>query len=1075
MVVGAVLLLGAVSLLGLPLDLLPELNLPVAVAVADFPGAAPAEVEELLTRPLEEALVTVPRLEHISSYSRPGGTFIILQFDWGTSMDFALLDAREKLDLVQPFLPEEASSPRLIQADPNLFPVMQILIHGSDSPVALRRAAEETVKPRLERLAGVAVADVLGGAREEVHVTVDPMELLLYGLAPGHLALVLGSAGLDLAAGPLREGERERLVRSSGRVGSLQDLRDLPLLPLEQGVLTLGEIAAVDFQETEAGGISRFNGRPSVTIAVRKQSGANTVAVAGSIRRILDSLEADLPPGMALQVVSDQSSFIRESLRNVLEVGVTGGLLAALVLLLFLKSPAATVAVLLSIPVSIVATFVLMFFSGLTINIISLGGLALGLGIMVDNSIVVLENIYRLHQEGAERVKAAVQGSSQVAGALLAATLTTVVVFLPVLFLEGVVSQIFNPLALTVSFALLTSLLVSLTLVPLFASRFLPAANPGEAIAPIPPPETGPIKSPDRTASPASPHPGARSYARLYRSALHRTLDRPWPLFSLVLLLLGASLYFLPRIGSEFLPPIDEGMVNITMELPADASLSLTRARAAALEAKILEVPGVESVKTAAGTGASLGMEGFGSLAANQARLEALLASPGERQASARETADLIRDRLKAEEGAVFKVEESRQSSGGGFMENPVSIALRGSDLQVLEDLSSEIARIVARVPGTREVTSSFQKRRPEVVATLQREAALRRGVSPLEVAAYLRTALQGQQVGRLVSAAGERNIYLKVEAHRCDSLAALESLPFIPASALPGTTASPYPAAAPAVFPAAATPAAATPAAAAASATSAAALPPATRSVPAPFPVRLGELMEFTEVEGPLAIRRSDQVRSAHIEAQVSGRDAGSVIADIRQELAALELPYGYSLDYEGEQRLMEESFSDLRLALLLSLFLVYMLMAAQFESLRQPFVIMFTLPLALTGILGSLLLSGRPFSVPVYIGIIMLAGIVVNNGIVMLDHINRLRRQGTALREAVLEGARVRLRPILMTSLTTLLAMVPLALGLGSGAEIQAPLAVVVAGGLFTSTLLTLFVVPALYYLLERRWQHD
>ena len=1054
MLVGVVLLLGVVSLLGLPLDLLPELNLPVAVALSDFPGAAPGEVEELLTRPLEEALVTVPRLEHISSYSRPGGTYIVMQFDWGTPMDFALLDAREKLDLVQPFLPEEASNPRLIQADPDLFPVMQILIYGSDSPVDLRSAAIETVKPRLERVAGVAVADVLGGAREEVHVVVDPIDLLPYGLAPGHLEQALMGAGLDLAAGPLKEEERERLVRTAGRMTDLDEIKQMPLLPLPGGVLTLGEAASVDMAEAQVGGISRYNGRPSVTIAVRKQSGANTVAVANSIRRALGAMEDDLPPGMALKVVSDQSSFIRESLLNVLEVGLTGGILASLVLVLFLKSPMSILAVLLSIPISIIATFVLMYFGGLSINIISLGGLALGLGIMVDNSIVVLENIFRLHQEGQEREKAAVEGSSQVAGALVAATLTTVVVFLPVLFLEGVVSQIFNPLALTVSFALLTSLVASLTLVPFFASRFLPttAASPSPPSPGIEKEKELPDGQKDSTTpnprTQAPPHPPEKMpYSHMYRRALTRVLKNPWPALSLVLLLLGSSLYFLPRIGSEFLPPVDEGIVNVSMELPPDTPLSLTTLRAAAVEDKLLQVEGVQSVKTAAGTGSSLGAEGFGSLAANQARLEALLAPPGERDRSARETADTIRDTLDDEEGVIFKVEESRQSSGGGFMENPVSISLRGPDLKVLEELSKEIAAVVRQVPGTRETTTSFTERRPEIITSIRQEAALQMGVSPLEVASYLRTTLQGRQVGRLFAPTGERDILLKVAPNRCDSLKALESLPFIPASGPPAPVSIPA-AAQPVPFP-----------------------PP--HSSPS-FPVRLGELVEFTETEGPLAIRRSDQMRSAHIESQVSGRDVGSVMADIRQELAGLSLPYGYTLDFEGEQRLMEEAFEDLRLALILSLFLVYMIMAAQFESLRQPFVIMFTMPLALTGIVGGLLLSGRPFSVPVYIGIIMLGGIVVNNAIVMLDHINRLRRQGEELLEAVTEGARVRLRPVLMTSLTTFLAMVPLALGLGSGAEIQAPLAVVVAGGLLTSTLLTLFVVPAIYYMLERRWRH-
>lgn len=1012
MLTGIIILLGTVSLLGLPLDLLPELNLPIAVATADFPGAAPTEVEELLTRPLEEALTTVPRVEHISSYSRAGSTTIIMQFDWGTAMDFALLDARERLDLVQPFLPSEASSPRLIQADPNLFPVMQVMIHGDADSVDLRRAALETVKPRLERVAGVAVADVLGGAREEVHVTAHPLDLLPYGLTLAHLEQALLAGSLDLAAGPLREEKRERIVRTEGKLVGVDEIRALPLLPFPTGVLTLGAAASVELVQVETGGISRYNGKPSVTIAITKQSGANTVAVANAIRKTLQQLAGELPPGMALQVVSDQSAFIRESLRNVLEVGLTGGILASLILLLFLKSPLATLVVLLAIPVSIVATFVLMFFGGITINIISLGGLALGLGIMLDNSIVVLENIFRLHQEGLDPVEAAKQGGSEVAGALLAATLTTVVVFLPVLFLQGIVAQIFNPLALTVSFALLASLLVALTLVPLFASRLLSSPSPR-------PPAAG----------------GGRKegvfmgFSFLYQQALTRVLQAPLPLLLLVSALLGLSLFLWPHIGSEFLPPIDEGIVNISMELPPTTPLQVTMARAAALEERLLALEGVESVKTAIGTGTSLGPEGFGSVGPHQARLEALLVPLKQRSQTSRDLADTIRDLLAVEEGASFRVEESRQASGGGFMETPVSISLRGRDLQVLEELSAKMVELVQGVPGTREVSGSFQQRRPEILATVRRETALRRGVSPLEVAGFLRTVLQGRQVGRIFTAQGERPVFFKVDPAAINSLADLQSLPFLTVS------------------------------------------PPSPFTAASPSAVPLGELVEFKEAAGPLAIRRANQMRAAYIEAQVSHRDVGSVTGDIQRELANLDLPAGYTLSFEGEQSLMEESFADLQRALILSLFLVYMIMAAQFESLRQPLVIMFTMPLTLMGILGGLFLSGRPLSVPAYIGIIMLGGIVVNNAIVMLDHVNRLRQGGTELLAAILAGTRVRLRPILMTSLTTLLAMLPLALGLGSGAEIQAPLAVVVGGGLLTSTLLTLFVVPAVYYLLEKR----
>ncbi len=1041
MIVGIILLIGAVSITGLPLDLLPELNLPIAVVTADFPGAAPAEVESLLTRPLEEALSTVARVENMRSFSSPGGSVIIVEFDWGTDMDFSLLEAREKLDMARPFLPDEASSPRVMQADPNLFPVMQILVYGDKEPAELRETAQETVKSRLERVEGVAAVDVLGGLKEEIHVILDPIKLLPYGLSPGHLEQALKGGSLDLAAGPLKEEERERLVRTEGRLTSVEDIQALPLLPLPNGFLTVGEIAEVEMVEVAAGGISRYNKKPSVTIAVKKQSGANTVQVAAGVREALNNLEGELPAGIELRVVTDQSKFIREALLNVLQVGLFGGALAAIVLFLFLKSLASTFAVLLAIPVSIVATFILMFFSGITLNIISLGGLALGLGIMVDNSIVVLENIFRYRQEGLSEKEAAAKGTSQVTGALLAATLTTVIVFIPVLFLEGVVSQIFTPLSLTVSFALLTSLLASLTLVPLFASRFLKfKSREGQQ----------PIKGKGGEGKLFN------SFKNYYSRLLDKIIEKPWPLLAGILILLSTSLLFLPRIGSEFLPPVDEGIVNIHMELPLDTSLEATAVKAEEVEEFLFDIPGVENVKVAVGSGSEFGSDGFGNLGKNEARLEALLPPLSERDYTSREMADTIRDELRKFEEAKFKVEESRQASGGGFMETPVSILLRGRDLKVLEELTRKVEAVVIETSGTREVTSTFQQGRPEIIATVNREAALRRGVPPLEVALFLRTILQGSQVARAFTKEGERVIRLKIDPARIDSIAALERIPFIPASLPPGAALAEQeevpvlslrntlPGGRPLNV---------------------------TSPLSGGFPVQLGELASFEETGGPLAIRRANQMRASYVEAQISGRDAGSVTAEIKEELADLNLPEGYTLDFGGEQRLIEDSFADLKLALILSLFLVYMIMAAQFESLRQPFIIMFTLPQTLIGVIGGLLLSGRPFSVPAYIGIIMLGGIVVNNGIVMVDYMNKLREEGTQLKEAVVEGAKVRLRPILMTSLTTLLAMLPLALGLGSGGEIQAPLAVVVAGGLLTSTFLTIFVVPAVYYLLERR----
>jgi hydrophobic/amphiphilic exporter-1 (mainly G- bacteria), HAE1 family len=1009
MLVGVVLLLGVVSFTSLPLDLFPDMQFPVAVIITDYSGAAPLEVENMVTRPLEGALGLVQNIQSLSSTSSPGNSLILMQFNWGTDMNFALLEVRERIDMVRGFLPEGVSSPLVMKADPSMLPVVQLEVAGDESMEEILRLAETIIKPRLERQEGVAMVSLGGGGRQEVAITLDPYLLGHYGVSMDQVAQVVAYENINLAAGSLVEGDKNYQVRAIGEYRDLDEIRNL-VIPTQRGVFYLRDLGRVE-ERTMAAGVNRFNGSRSISITVNKQSDANTVMVSRRVQDALGELENVLPVNIRINKVMDQADYIGESIRNVAEIGLVGALLAVAVLFLFLRNLRSTFIITLAIPVSVVATFVLMFFNGMTMNLVTLGGVALGLGIMVDNSIVVLENIYRMRLLGIPREEAAPEGTNQVAGAIIAATLTTVVVFLPVVFVEGIASQIFAPLAVVVTFALMTSLLVSLTVVPMLSSRFLTDASlPAEA-SPLP-------KTPEDT--PRRQDYFSRIYGKVegfYAAALSWSLRHRAVVVTALILSFGLSLLLIPSVGREFLPYMDEGYLSVRVQLPVGASEEETEKIAIQVEEYLLQVPEVAGVSLSIGGGGSGMRSGMGG-GSNLARLEVILADLNKRSLSSKELAEQLRLELRNIAGAEISVRDSGQMGGMLMGGTPLSLAIRGDDLAELELIATEMASLIRTIPGAREIETSFDEGRPEIQVRVERDVAASYGFSGIQAANLLRTALTGQRVARLRTGGQERDIILTLPPETADSLAALQQLPLL--SPLGGL-------------------------------------------------VPLGEIARFEEAMGPTSIRRYDQVRTASITGEVSGRDIGSVMDDIKILAADYPLPEGYYFDFEGEQRLMEDAFDSLYLALALAVVLVYMIMAAQFESLLHPLIIMFAIPQTVTGVLVSLYLTGRSLSTVSFIGIIMLAGIVVNNGIVLIDYVNLLRRQGLPCREALLQAGPVRLRPILMTTLTTILAMFPLSLGLGSGAEMQAPLATVVIGGLLFSTVLTLVVVPVVYSLSE------
>lgn len=999
MVVCIVLVLGGFSFVNLPVDLLPEMQFPIIAVYTAYEGAAPEEVETMVTRPLEQILATVPAVEKLRSTSGQGSSTVVMEFSWGTNMDFRYMDVREKVDRVKGFLPDGTQAPVVIQADPSMMPVLSMAVTGNLSAEELKRIAEDLVKPRLDRIEGVASVDVLGGVQREVRVEADPALLAAYGLTLDQLGQILRMENLNVSAGRLQDGGSELQVRTMGQFSSLSDLENLVLYKNPAGTIYLRDVARVEDAFKGQQQLLRYNGTPGIGVTVYKQSDANTVKVAGQVNRALRDLEKNMPAGSSVGILFNQADFINDSIANVLRIGLVGALLAVFILFLFLRDLRSTLVIGLAIPVSVISTFVLMYFNGLTLNLITLGGLALGIGMMVDNAIVILENIFRMRQEGKGPQDAAIAGSNEVADAIIAATLTTVVVFLPVIFVKGIASQIFSSMAWTVSFSLFASLIVALAVVPALSAKLLktPGAPNGES---------------QLSQAFGRFFAGVDSF---YGNALRWALShRKW-VVGLMVVAMAGSVAMIPWVGTEFIPGMDDGWLTVTVRLPDGASLEETQELTAVVEQRILAFEEVQYVY--ATVGAAQGMRGPGGGASNRSSLEVRLTPLKKRSLDNNQVADNIRSDLKKVAGAEISVRASQGMSVGGTGQ-PIDILVKGDSLAVLRDITDEIRRIVESVEGTREVGTSFDRGWPELHVTVDREKASFLGVQSTTVATTLRTVISGQVVTRLRTGGREVDVRLLVPEELRRSAGSLQEIEIISQSGAR---------------------------------------------------VPLGEVARFNRTVGPASITRNDQVRSARVTGQLTGRSLGQVMADVQKKVADLALPPGYTVEYSGERQQMAESFGSLAQALVLAILLVYMIMAAQFESLLHPFVIMFALPQTFVGVVLSLVITGRTLNVPAFIGVIMLAGIVVNNAIVLVDYINKLRDRGLSCRDAILQAGPVRLRPILMTTLTTILGMFPMALGVGSGAETQAPLATVVIGGLLTSTVLTLVVVPVIYSLME------
>ncbi len=1011
----ALIVIGIVSYQGLGLDLLPDMSFPISAVMVSYPGVAPEEIETLITIPMEEAVSTIHRIDTINSYSREGSSLVLLSFQWGTNMDIANLDIREKIDQVKRVLPDGASDPTVFKFDPSMMPIMVLGMSSEKYELhELQKFAQDIVKPRLERLEGIARASVSGGLEREILVSVDNEKLRANYLTLDQIVMSLRSENINLPAGTLREGNVDFLIRTLGRFQDIEDIQNVVISNIQGNQIYLKEIARVSDTFKEQDAVAYINGMPSVSFNLQKESGTNTVIVANRVNSEMNNINDVLPGDIIMSVVFDSSDFIKQTIAEVTNMLLIGAFLAMLILYLFLRNFKSTLIVGLAIPISIISTFTLLYFTDLTLNMMTLGGLALGIGMLVDNAIVVLENIFRHRELGEEAPLAANQGANEVREAITASTLTTIAVFLPVVYVSGIAGELFKTMGLTITFSLLMSLFVALTLIPMLSSRQIHKGNVSFSSA------SKEISNNDKGKSKAHSFSGRagkrpffsfiiQEYSYLIEWALrHRGI-----VVIMAIVILLASFSLLPILGTEFMPAVDQGNFNINISLPVGTNFEVTKEIVREIESTVNKVPEVKDVFATIGSG---GMNmGMGTDSSNTGTIMVTLVELSNRERESKEVIADLRGKIGEYPDTQIRYSEQSFSFSSG---SPFSINITGDSIEELDYIASTIIGLLSEVEGAYDLQSSVEEVRPELHIDIDREKSNLYGLSAGQIASTIQDALLGKVASYFQDGGDQFDITVKLDKNDRDQLQELESLIISSSYGLQ---------------------------------------------------IPLKEIAEVKVGTGPQGINRENQQRQVTVTGNVSGRFLGNVIQDARAKLSSLVLPDGYHYTFAGENQEMIESFQSLFFALILSIFLVYMIIAAQFESLLFPFAVIFSIPFALIGVVIALMLAGTSLNVLSFIGLIMLAGIVVNNAIVLIDYINQLRKKGMDRNEAIIEGGRTRLRPILMTTLTTVFAMIPMALGAGEGAEMRAPMAITIIGGLTSSTFLTLIIIPIFYTYLD------
>ena len=996
-----VIILGVISLTNLKQELMPEINLGVAIVVASYDGAGPEEVETLVTKPLETALSTVNNLQDITTTSAAGTSLLILEFTDGTDMDFAALRMRENIDMFRRMLPDGVQ-PRVLQIDPNMMTSFSIGVTGDYDLVTLKNLVDDHVVLRLEKLDGVGTVNVSGGMDREISVEMYPDKLNNYGITAQQIAGVLASENINRPGGTLVQGELELQVRTTGEFKSVAEISNLPLTTARGASIRLSDVAKVSDGYKEISSYSIINGRQGVTLSVSKQSIANTVDVSDRIVEELNRLRRDFPD-LDFIVISDTADFIRSSISNVWTTVFQATALAMVVLLFFLGNFRSPLIIAVSIPTSIIASMALMYFTNMTLNMVTLNAIVISVGILIDNAIVVLESITRYVNQGLDPKEAAKKGSKEVSMAVTVSTLTTLAVFVPVLFVSGIAGEMFGQLGLIICFTLISSLVVSMTFVPMACSRFLRKRDDNKI-------SQNPVRRVwERWDS---------SYERFrawYGGILKWALGHKKVVFCVFLVFLLGTGVVIGFMGMDFMTEMDQGIIGISISTPRGSLLDEVSEATETVLARISDMDAIKDLSVTVGSGGVMGML-FGSSGANGASVNITLAPKSERP-QINDVMEEMRERIGFIPGVEYTVRSASDMMAGGSG-NSVSFALFGDNVDELAETGSDVVHLISTIPSIRNATTSLQDSYPQAHVSVDRQRANYHGLQASAVASTVNMAISGTTVTKFRVDGSEVDVVMRYEKERLSYIADLHNLMLM---------------------------------------------------TPRGISIPLSEIAEIYEEDSPTTISKQNGRRYITISAEFVDTDLNSVSGEIKSLLEVYDFPEGMSYEFTGMYEMMMDSFQSLAIALLLGFVLLYMVMASQFESIAYPATILLSIPIAWTAGLFGIFLMGDSISVVSFIGLILLMGIVINNGIMMVDLINRKRNEGLTTHDAILFAAPVRLRPILMTTLSTVLGLMPLMFAASEGAEMQWPLGSVVIFGLSFSTLITLFLIPVSYMTLH------
>ncbi|SYZ73975.1 Acriflavin resistance protein [Candidatus Zixiibacteriota bacterium] len=1013
MMIMALVVLGYASFSQMSIDLTPDINFPFVTVSTVYQGASAEAMETEVTRKIEDAVNPISGVKHITSYSQEGYSFVFIEFVLEKDPQVAAQEAREKVAAIRGDLPKDIDEPVVAQYDPESAPIISIAITGQRPFRELTTLAEDQIQKQLEAIPGVGSAEIVGGYTRQINIWLDVQKMESYEISVDKVQQALAAANLEIPGGRIDERNTEFLVRTMGRLSKVSQFGDIPIDNPHGQPVYLKNIATVEDGIEEKRSLARVDGKEAITINISKQSGSNTVEVARNVKAAISRIGREIPPDVKIELLADDSTFIEDSIDDVLVNIYYGGLLAILVIFLFLADIRSTIISAVAIPTSIIATFTLMRLLNFTLNMLSLMGLSLAVGLLIDDAIVVIENIFRHMDSGEKPFRAAYNATKEIGLAVMATTFSIVAVFVPVAFMSGIVGRFFYQFGMTVAFAVVVSLFVAFTLTPMLSSRFLKKEG-GD----VEPPKFAPARAVWKLYRLILKGiaPWNRFFDKVtvwYRTTLGWSLRHRLIVITFAVLSFIFAMFLIKFVGVEFMPQTDQGRVSVDFETPPGTDLQLTSARAAQMEKIISKFPGVELMFTTIGSGQN---------PVNVGNIYVKLVDKSNRPYSALEMVDQIRQAILAVPGVKIAVSAGR---GEGGQSKQVEVSIRGLDLDILSQISDKVEAIVRKTPGTVDVDNNLEKAKPELRISVDRGLANDLGLNVYDIAASTRNLVDGEVVSRYKDGDKEYDVRIRLKEGDRESAEDIGRLIIASKKDVTGMRT---------------------------------------------FLVPLSNVAQLEKTASVGKFNRYDRLREVKVSSNVTGNYfSGSVTNQVIAEASKINLPPGYYIGKTGFGEMQDESFANIFTALALAIIFVYLLLASQFESFFDPFSIMFSLPLSMVGAIVALLVFRNSISIISLIGIIMLMGLVTKNAILLIDFVKQNRRRGVERTEAILIAGPIRLRPILMTTFAMIFGMLPLALGIGSGAEFRAPMGRAVIGGLISSTLLTLVVVPVIYTVID------